>query len=80
MEARPTGRRRFRHQTRWLSKPILVLQVEWKGIHTFSIGGHIDSEWITFWRDADVADLTTEDKLVLFPETERPAYTPAEGG
>lgn len=35
----------------------LILQVEVTGIHTYSIGGHIDSEHVTEWRDAKVEDL-----------------------
>lgn len=68
MDARPTGRRRYRSQPRFLRKPVLVLQIEWKGIHTTSIGGHIDSEWITFWRDADVEDLALSGEYVQAAE------------
>jgi hypothetical protein len=57
MDAKPTGRTRHRSQRRW-GREELVLQIEWRGIHTYSIGGFIDSEWIDFWRDATSADMT----------------------
>ena len=51
MNATPTGNRRFRLQVRFGGRRELVLQI-------YDIGGMIDSEWVTFWRDARVEDLT----------------------
>lgn len=36
---------------------VLVLQVEFTGIHSYHNGHSVDSEWITSWRDARVEDL-----------------------
>lgn len=36
----------------------LVLQVQERGLHTSYIGGHVDTQWVTRWRDATTADLT----------------------
>lgn len=54
----PTGRRRHRSQRRLFGREELVLQIEWRGLHTYCIGGYVDSDWIKFWRDATSADLT----------------------
>lgn len=35
----------------------LILQVEVEYMHTYSVGGHIDSELTSTWRDATVEDL-----------------------
>jgi hypothetical protein len=58
-EWKPTGRTRYRlHRTLW-SDPILVLQIEVRGIETDMIGGWIDSKTVNRWRDASVSDLPT---------------------
>lgn len=41
-------------------KVVLVLQVEAKGLHTYCAGGMVDSEWVTYWRDAHTGDVTVE--------------------
>lgn len=58
MDARPTGRTRYRVHKSFFGAPMVVLQIEWKGIHTYCVGGFIDSEWMTFWRDASIEDVT----------------------
>jgi hypothetical protein len=58
----PTGRRRFRVQRRIFRDDVVVLQVEYHGLSTTWCAGQIDSEWITYWRDARVADLTVEER------------------
>lgn len=52
-----TGRTRHRAQQRAFGPAKLVLQVERSYICTSSTGGHIDSEAVTDWRDAQVEDL-----------------------
>lgn len=61
-----TGRRRYalRHHGFFNPRLVLVLQVERKFISTTSIGGYIDSEWVTNWRDASLEDLTVHDIVV----------------
>ena len=36
----------------------LVLQLQERGLHTSYSAGHIDTQWVTRWRDATAADLT----------------------
>ena len=52
-----TGRTRHTARRSW-GRESLVLKVEERGIHTYCVAGHIDSEWSTRWRDAITADLT----------------------
>lgn len=56
---RLTGRTRHRPMNRAFGPPKLVLQVERTYLHDYCIGGHIDTETVTDWRDATVEDLTT---------------------
>lgn len=54
----PTGRRRHRSHKPFFGSPKLVLEMEFRVLRTYSIGGQIDSEYYTYWRDATVSDLT----------------------
>lgn len=55
----PTGRWRHRtDQRRWWTPAVLVLQLEERFIHTYCVGGVVNSEWATRWRDAEITDLT----------------------
>lgn len=59
MDFTPT--RRWRHRLeklRWWMPPVLVLQIEERFIHTYCVGGVVDSEHATRWRDAEITDLT----------------------
>lgn len=51
-----TGRTRYREHKRAMRPSLLVLQVEYKGLHMDSVGGMDD---YTAWRDAEVQDITT---------------------
>lgn len=53
----PTGKKRHREEKRW-GRSLLVLQLEERGLESRYIGGYIDSEWRTRWRDANISDLT----------------------
>ena len=50
-----TGKRRYRHE-----KDKIILQVEWKLLHTYWAAGMVDSEWVTVWRDATLEDISEE--------------------
>jgi hypothetical protein len=54
----PTGRTRHRHAIigRVIPKAVLVLQIEERGLDTRSIAGHVETEWVTRWRDALIED------------------------
>lgn len=65
---KPTGRTRYRLHRTWWCDPVLVLQIEVRGIETNMIGGWIDSKTVNRWRDANVSDLPT---LVRFEDKER---------
>lgn len=55
----PTGRWRHRTERRgWWQTSLLVLQLEERFIRTYCVGGIVDSEAATRWRDAEVADIT----------------------
>lgn len=53
-----TGRTRHRVKRTWFGREYLVLQVEETGIRSYSLGGAIDCESYTEWRDATTEDLT----------------------
>lgn len=57
-----TGRKRYRILTRLFRNPVLVLQLEVIGIHTFCIAGMIESENIKWWVDANPEQLLEEPK------------------
>jgi hypothetical protein len=61
-----TGYRRYRVQTYWLRKPLVVLQVEVndKGYYIDNAGGCIDTVDVdkTFYIDARVEDITLLEK------------------
>lgn len=66
MKATKTGKIRYRTQSRWFGKELVVLQMEWLFtgvVHHDNCGGMIDS-WNApdhkEWRDATVEDLTEE--------------------
>ena len=48
---------RYRTQPRAFRAPVLVLQVCERRMHTYCIGGYIDTDWVEEWRDARVEDL-----------------------
>lgn len=54
-----TGRVRHRSERRW-GRERLILQVEEKALLTEYVAGQIDSEWKTYWRDAQTSDLAVE--------------------
>lgn len=58
----PTGRFRYRAEQRLLRKPLVVLQIEIhsKGHECDSYGGGCDYDY-TFWRDAEIGDVTTKE-------------------
>lgn len=58
-----TGNIRHRSKDQLFGPPALVLQVERTYIHTTSIGGHIDCETMTDYRDATVEDLSVLGKI-----------------
>lgn len=55
-----TGRHRLRIHRDWLGRAMMVLQVEWRGLHTTFIAGHTDTQWATCWRDARIEDVEVE--------------------
>jgi len=64
-----TGRYRCRVANRWFRKPVMVLEVELKGLITTSIGGNIDSEWRTWWIDCQPEYLLDSDTgLLIFKD------------
>ena len=54
-----TGNKRFRSGTegRLFPRPILILQVEVSGLVDYNMGGYIECEVQTWWRDASTEDL-----------------------
>lgn len=48
----------------WFGKPMLVIQVQETWLHAESLGGMIDIEHRTRWRDAKVTDIKTECSLM----------------
>jgi len=58
-----TGNIRHRSKNQLFGSPVLVLQVERTYIHTMSIGGQIDCETVTDYRDATVEDLSVLGKI-----------------
>ena len=52
---KPTGKHRYR--TNWRGQ--LVLQLQFEGLLTRYLGGKIDTQWATGWRDARLEDLTS---------------------
>lgn len=62
--AEPTGLKRLLSIRTFWGRERLVLQIQERGLHTSYIGGHVDTQWVTRWRDATSADLTiTEARL-----------------
>lgn len=59
-----TGRRRFRLKPRLFGDPLIILQVEVKGMVSQYMGGGVDTDFATWWQDAKVEDLTVEDVRV----------------
>ena len=53
-----TGRKRYRSARTWFRQEYLVLQVEVEGLITENIGGRVECERRTWWRDATTEDLT----------------------
>lgn len=58
MDATLTGRRRYRVKCRLFGAPLVVLQVQERGVETVWAGGHVDTASVTRWRDAQPQDLT----------------------
>lgn len=58
-----TGNTRARVEKRLFRKPVLILQVEEAGVHTYSMGGQIDDYPYKKWRDCTVEDLTSVQNL-----------------
>lgn len=56
--AHTTGRIRYRVQTRFLRKPVCVIQLEWSYRHIDSMGGYISSSKRKKWLDASPEDLS----------------------
>jgi len=56
-----TGKRRYRIEKHWC-REYLVLEVEERGLHTYCVGGMIDTEYVTRWRDAKISDLTEHER------------------
>lgn len=52
-----TGNKRFRAVSGLFGKKMLVLQVEVTGLVDYVMGGHIECEVETWWRDAQTEDL-----------------------
>ena len=53
-----TGQKRYRVYKPMFGPQLVVLQVQWKGIRSELVGGHVDSEWVTVWHDARPEDIT----------------------
>lgn len=55
-----TGKIRYRQASegRWNPKPVLVLQVEERGMVTSYSCGYVDTEHCSWWRDAKTEDLS----------------------
>lgn len=49
---------RYRLHTPMLGRPMLVLQVQETRPVTTNIGGYIDTESMTYWRDATTEDVS----------------------
>lgn len=58
-----TGKTRMRVHQGWFGEPMLVIQVQETWLHSESLGGVIDVEHRTRWRDAKVTDIKTECSL-----------------
>ncbi len=54
----PTGKERFRVQPRLFRKPIIILQVEMGGEIDVSPFIRTDYQYRTWWKDAELVDLT----------------------
>lgn len=53
-----TGRQRYDSRRTFWGREYLVLQIQERGLVASYIGGHVDCEWMTRWRDATTVDLT----------------------
>lgn len=71
--AEPTGRWRHRTHRDWRGRETLVLQIEERGFHTSYIGGHIDTERVTRWRDATAGDVMVTVAHAAIPQALREA-------
>ena len=60
-----TGRKRLRTMKRWFREPLLVLQLEIKGLVPHNDGGRIECEWETWWIDADMKYLSMIDMSIV---------------
>lgn len=71
----PTGRTRHEVRRSW-RRTFLVLQIQERGIHTYCIGGYIDSDWVTRWRDATTSDLTVIPRVLVPTPPARETHEP----
>jgi len=60
IHVKATGRQRHRVVARLFGREKLVLQVEERGLVTSCIGGVVECDWCTWWRDARATDLALE--------------------
>ena len=58
MKEKLTGKQRYRVHRTFLGREFIVLQVEVAGYYTTNIGGCIDTEEYTEYRDATLEDLS----------------------
>ena len=59
-ETKLTGKRRHRVKKTIFGNDMLVLQVQVTGSRTYCIGPYVETDDVTYWRDARVEDLSVE--------------------